>query len=150
MHLHDGLESIVKSLFESQRFAVLATDDQGQPHTSLMAFAASDDLKQLIVATKRGTRKYANLKSNRRVALLVDNRANEASDVHKAVAVTVVGQAQEIDGDEGARLSELYLDRHPYLTEFTRSPACALVQVQVESYQIVTQISKIVTWCPES
>jgi hypothetical protein len=48
-----------------------------QPYASLMAFAATDDLKRLLFATERNTRKYANLVSNPRAALLVDNRSNQ-------------------------------------------------------------------------
>ena len=33
---------VIKSLLVSQRFAVLATDDQEQPYLFLMAFAATE------------------------------------------------------------------------------------------------------------
>jgi hypothetical protein len=39
------MQRILSDLFRSQRFAVLATDDHGQPFTSLMAFVASADLR---------------------------------------------------------------------------------------------------------
>ena len=66
--------SRLRDLFRSQRFAVLATDDHGQPFPSLMAFAAAEDLRQLVILTERTTRKFANLMANGRVALLIDNR----------------------------------------------------------------------------
>jgi len=46
-------------LFTSQKLAVLSTQHQGQPHASLIAFAASDDLKELFFATRRATLKFA-------------------------------------------------------------------------------------------
>ena len=74
------------SLLNSQPLALLATQNQGQPYASLVAFAASDDLKALFFATTRSTRKYANLSSDSRVAMLVDNRSNQASDFRWAMA----------------------------------------------------------------
>ena len=65
------IQQVLQQLFLSQRYAVLATDDHGQPFTSLMAFSATEDLLQLVLLTERTRRKFANLKANRRVALLI-------------------------------------------------------------------------------
>jgi len=81
------IEKVLRDLFRSQRYAVLATDSQGQPFTSLMAFAVSGDLGQLVVLTERAARKFANLTANRRVALLIDNRENVARRIVAAGAV---------------------------------------------------------------
>jgi len=53
------IQKILSDLFRAQRFAVLATDDHGQPFTSLMAFVASSDLRQLVVLTDRRPCKFA-------------------------------------------------------------------------------------------
>jgi hypothetical protein len=74
------IRPVLRALLESQRFAVLATDDHGQPFASLMAFAATEDLRHMVILTERTTRKYANLRSNPRVALLIDDRENKGSD----------------------------------------------------------------------
>ena len=42
------IRPVLRSLLESQRFAALATDDHGQPFASLMAFAATEDLRHLV------------------------------------------------------------------------------------------------------
>jgi len=61
----ERIRPVLRELFVSQRLAVLAThDDDGQPYASLMAFAATDDLKYLLVVTGRPTRKYANLSAD--------------------------------------------------------------------------------------
>ena len=72
----------------------------GQPYLSLMAFAVTPDLKTIIVATDRGARKYANLKAEPRVALLIDNRSNTPADTQEAVAITVLDQAMEATPEE--------------------------------------------------
>ena len=143
----EDLFRILKNLMESQRFAVLATDSQGQPHTFLMAFAVTHDLKQLVLVTERGTRKHTNVKSNKCVALLIDDRENKGSDTQEAVAITVIGEAQEVEGDERKNLLDLYLAKHPYLDGFASSPSSAIVRVKVKSYQVVRRFQEILEWC---
>ena len=78
--------TIIRNLLESQRLAVLSTQNHGQPYCNLIAIAAADDLKYLLFATTRATRKYANLMADSRVAVLVDNRRNDPADFTGAAA----------------------------------------------------------------
>ena len=91
------LKNELKKLFKKQRLAVLATHKNGQPYSSLVAFAVTEDLKHIIFATSRSTRKYEHFSSDGRVALLIDNRTNKVADFHSAIAVTAVGTAMEPD-----------------------------------------------------
>lgn len=138
-----ALWALVGDLFESQRSAVLATLQGGQPYLSLMAFAATPDLKQLLVATERDTKKYANLLAEPRVALLIDNRSNVPADTEEAVAVTVLGRAAEAQPGERKDLLALFLAKHPHLDAFATSPTCALIAVQVDTYLVVQRFQKV-------
>jgi nitroimidazol reductase NimA-like FMN-containing flavoprotein (pyridoxamine 5'-phosphate oxidase superfamily) len=144
MSSSEDISQVIKSLLESQRFAVLATDDKGQPYLFLMAFAATADLTQIVLVTERDTHKYAYLKLNRRVALLIDDRENRGTDTQEAVAITVFGEAEEVEGNEGKILQELYLARHPYLVGFAKSTSCVIVRVRVKSYQVVRKFQEVV------
>lgn len=117
-----------------QQLAVLATQNEGQPYGNLVAFAETDELRHLIFVTNRNTRKYTNLKKNRRVALLIDSRTNQTSDFHTAVAVTAVGTAEEITGNEKEPLAKVYVARHPHLGEFITRPDSAVMKVTVSDY----------------
>jgi heme iron utilization protein len=134
----------VAGLLASQRSAVLATAAGGQPYCSLMAFAATDDVRTLILATRRATRKYANLAASPRVSLLVDNRSNQAADSREALALTVMGAAAEVAPPDREPLAQLFLARHPHLAEFVNSPDCAVVAVRVEKYLLVSQFQEVV------
>jgi heme iron utilization protein len=134
---------VLRDLLSSQRLAVLATQDQGQPYTSLVAFVAADDLQGLIFATARHTRKYMNMTANSRVAMLVDDRSADDVDFSGAVAVTATGNACEVPGDEHVRLAELVLGRHPHLKAFLDGPDCALMHVAVERYYVVSSFQEI-------
>jgi nitroimidazol reductase NimA-like FMN-containing flavoprotein (pyridoxamine 5'-phosphate oxidase superfamily) len=138
------LREFLKDLFSSQRLAVLATQNQRQPYGNLVAFMATEDLKHLLFATTRATRKYANISSNPRIAMVVDNRSNQEADFHQAAAVTATGVVKEIEGPEKDRFQKLYLSKHPYLKEFVSSPTCALLRMDVETYYVVRQFQNVV------
>jgi nitroimidazol reductase NimA-like FMN-containing flavoprotein (pyridoxamine 5'-phosphate oxidase superfamily) len=130
-------------LFFTQQLAVLSTTGNGKPYCSLIAFAASDDLKDLIFATTRATRKYSNMKNNSRVSLLIDNRSNTVSDFHNAMAVTSTGTVSEIFEDEKTDFLTIYLRKLPHLEEFVMSPTCALMKVKVEKYYVVKRFQNV-------
>lgn len=137
------LRKMLSELFSSQPLAVLATQGDGQPYTSLVAFAATEDLRHILFATTRSTRKYANLSGESRVSMLVDNRSNKDSDFHKAIAVTATGWAEEVSEEERDHLVSLYLRKHPHLEEFVTSPTCALLKVRVRTYYTVTRFQNV-------
>jgi hypothetical protein len=137
------LAGLLKELLSTQRLAVLATHDEGQPHTSLVAFDATEDLCVLTFATSRATRKFANLSADSRVAFLIDNRSNQTKDFRAAAAATVVGKACEITGGEKECLIQPYLAKHPHLKEFVTAPTCAFLKVTVEKYSVVTRFQEV-------
>ena len=139
MDSREQIELLLQDLFATQRFAVLATQEENQPYLSLMAFAATSDLRHLLFAMERQTRKYANLQANPRTAVLIDNRSNQSSDTHTAIAVTALGVAEEVAGTERDDLLRLYLAKRPQLEDFTRLPSCALFRVKVDSYYVVSK-----------
>jgi heme iron utilization protein len=134
---------MLQELFAAQRSAVLATTENGQPYLSLMAFATTSDLQYLLVATYRATRKYRNIEADPRVALLVDNRTNQPTDTEQAMAVTALGAANEVGAAEKDRFLQIYLAKHPHLEKFVTSPECALIEVEVERYFVVSNFQEI-------
>ena len=126
-----------------QRLCALSTDNRGQPYLSLVAFAASKDLRLVLFATARGTRKFAYLSAQPRVALLIDSRTNRGSDFNTASAVTILGDAEELTGRERERMAKLYLAKHPELADFLSSPDCALVGVRVQKCYLVSEFQNV-------
>jgi len=68
------LRGRLKPLLKTQRLAVLATHREGQPYGSLVSFASTQDAKHILFATTRATRKYADLRADPRVAIVIDDR----------------------------------------------------------------------------
>jgi len=137
------LKKLLRELFRSQLFAALATQQLTRPYNSLVAFAATDDLKNIIFATRRATKKYSNLLSNNNVSVLIDNRANRDSDFRNAVAVTAIGTAEEVKENESESLLGLYLIKHHNMEKFVHSPDSALFKIRVKRYYAVRNFQDV-------
>lgn len=142
----DKVIKAILSLLNSQHLAALSTQRNGQPYTSLMAFAHTQDLKYLVVATGKATRKHHNILHDARVSLLIDNRSNSEDDFHAAMALTVLGRAQPVEAFEHANYENLYLERHPYLEKFLTSPTTAFIKVEVYHYLLVSRFQKVMEY----
>ena len=127
-------KELLRQIVGAQRFAVLATLSNQQPYSNLVAFAVSDDLRHIVFATNRNTQKYRNILLNDRVALLIDTRSNNLSDFIEALAITALGIAGDLTGDESDKLVQSYLDKHPSLGEFLQRPDIAIIKVLVTDY----------------
>ena len=142
----EPLPAEIKKILSSQMLAVLSTERGGQPYSSLMAFAFTSDLKTIIAATGKATRKFVNLRREPRVSLLIDTRTNAAEDFHGAAAITVIGRAAFARREELPELERLYLDKHPYLEGFLASPTTMLFKVEVYHYLLVTRFQKVMEY----
>jgi nitroimidazol reductase NimA-like FMN-containing flavoprotein (pyridoxamine 5'-phosphate oxidase superfamily) len=134
----------IRRILDAQRFAVLSTHDQGQPYASLVAFSATDDLRQVLFCTPRSTRKYANLSCDGRAAMLVHTSRNTPADCEQAMSVTATGTAVEVPGRQKETVAAFFLARHPELAGFVGDPANALLALQVSEYHLVRRFQDVV------
>jgi len=137
------LEKEIRGLLATQRFAVLSTQEPDHPYLSLVAYAESGDLRTILFATTRATRKYQNILSHSGVAVLVDNRSNEAADIQEAIAVTIIGRAYDVPQSHREELERIYLEKQPHMREFLSSPLTAFIKVDVESYVLVSRFQDV-------
>ncbi len=139
----DSIEQHIHRLLSAQLQGVMATQQDAQPYTSLMAFAHTDDLRHLVFATFRETRKHANLMSNALVSFLIDDRSNDPGDYQRATALSVFGRAVAIVADERDAYLALFLAKHPSLHAFVGSPDCVLMRVEVSGYRLVSEFQSV-------
>lgn len=137
------LKETIREILDSQNLAVLATQMRGKPYGSLIAFAATQDLKILLFATTRATRKYANLLNTPDAAMVVDTRTNQTADFADAAAVTILGNVEEVTEHDRKRLLTIYLKKHPHLREFVESPTTALLTMSVRTYILVSRFQNV-------
>jgi nitroimidazol reductase NimA-like FMN-containing flavoprotein (pyridoxamine 5'-phosphate oxidase superfamily) len=140
---HEQARDRLKNLLDSQPLGVLSVSRSSVPHATLVAFAATHDLREILFATSRATRKFEYLQQNPRAALLIDDRSNEVRDFRDASAATAHGLATEVDPDRLEELRELYLKKHPYLDDFVRAPSCALLSLAVATYDLVGNFQEV-------
>jgi uncharacterized protein YhbP (UPF0306 family) len=138
-----SLEEKLGKLLSSQKLGVLATQQKKNPYTSLVAFACSDDMRRIVFATPKTTRKFANIISNSNVSFFIDNRSNKAVDFRKAIGVTALGSARQIRKNKNSKLMKLYLKKHPQLELFLASPSCAFICIDVKSLYVVERFQNV-------
>ncbi len=126
-------KALLREVVGTQYFAVLNTLGQGLPHSNLVSFIATDDMKSLVFVTGRNTGKYRNIRANHNVSLLIDNRTNRPSDTSQAIAITVVGTAREETANRSP-LQAIFLARHPQLRHFVEAPDNAIMLVTIREY----------------
>ncbi|MEW6184479.1 MAG: pyridoxamine 5'-phosphate oxidase family protein [Thermodesulfobacteriota bacterium] len=137
----DSIERL-KTIFSTQKLAVLATQEIEGPYLSLMALAWTEDLSHIMIATRKGTRKYSNIMKSPQVALLIDNRSVRGEDFQNTMAVTALGEVMKPALSETDFLTSIFLGRHPDLELFVRSPECVVLKVQIKKYIIISRFEE--------
>ena len=156
----EALDSRIARLVESQPFAVLCTQGDGQPYGSLVAYAMDDDLcfaafatqdlAHAVFATPKATRKFRLLSECDHVALLIDNRPEFPDQLMAVEAVTATGRAAMVEeGDEFDHWSRLLTGRHAYLAKFVQSASCGLFRISIVRYFHVSRFQEVRQWVPE-
>ena len=59
------------------------------------------------------------------------------------MALSAVGRVVELAAEERPSRLQLFLKKLPYLREFVQSPSCALMRLQVQSYNLVSRFQKV-------
>ena len=146
------LQKQTRDLLAKRGLAVLATVRDSFPHQGLVAVAAADNLKYILFASPVYTRKYENISKNHAVSLLLDDRNNSELDFMRCTALSIKGGAEVMqdDTEEAERYRSIYLQRHPYLESFVRSPSSVLFRVKVSTYSLVTTFQRVEEWSPEA
>jgi hypothetical protein len=55
---------------------------------------------------------------------------------------------KEVDDLKKTAALQLFLNKHPYLETFTRSPTCALICLQVNRYNLVRRFQEVMEYHP--
>jgi hypothetical protein len=138
----------LRLLDSKQLHAVLATDMDGQPYTSLVAYALIPDMKGIVFTTPKSTQKYKNILRNRRVSLLIDTRLNNRKDYMGAESLTILGNAGPMKkkSKQWLTYSEIFVKKHPHLKEIIHSSETALMLVKIIRCIHVTRFQSVSVW----
>jgi general stress protein 26 len=137
-------EQQIQKVLHSSRFAVLATQNDGQPHTSRMAFTPLEGVSELVIATYRNTLKYRSLSKDGRVAFLIEYRTQNPTATDKDVFLTGHGSAAELQGDKLETAIKVHQERHPQMSAFLAAEDCVLLGIKVSAYEVVLGIDDVI------
>jgi hypothetical protein len=143
MNMQRKLKEYIEAVLKTSGFAVLATEGNGQPHTSLIAITPFGNFRQIIFATYRNTLKYRNLSHNNKVAVLIESGVININGLKQSVVLTIIGHTEEINLAGNEALYQVHLKQHPEMESFMLSSDCALIRVIAHSYQVVYGIDDI-------
>jgi hypothetical protein len=140
---NDSTRDAIDRLFSEQRLATLATMSSDAPYCNLVAFTPSEDLKTNIFCTPRTSTKYGNIINNPNVSLLIDSRTASGTDPQAGMAVTALGSVVQDAGQDAEVLKGLHAGRHAQFKDFIYSPDCALLQIKVQRYILVSSLRDV-------
>ncbi|OGV34776.1 MAG: hypothetical protein A2020_09650 [Lentisphaerae bacterium GWF2_45_14] len=127
-------------LLNNCKLATLSTFDGKSPYASLVGFVYITKSNSIIFATPIKGRKYHNLKSTPRAALLISEAAGSDEDFYGACALTVTGPCTEI---KSADAISSYAKKFPMLEDFVRSKETAVFRLQPESFYLVHNFQEV-------
>lgn len=145
----ESVQNKLKIFNETEYFAVLATQNNNVPYTSLVAYAITPDLKRLLFSTTKGTRKYKNMLSSERVSLLIDNRSSGNKALMETEAITILGLAHPARrGVAWDDYAKIFLAKHPDFEGFIKAPTTALIGVEITHCIHVGKFQVVSVWEP--
>lgn len=137
----------LNALDKDQLHAVLATESDGQPYTSMIAYALTPDKKGIVFVTPQKTRKYKNILKNNNVSLLIDTRSNTEKDYMSAESLTILGNAFPVrKGAKWSELTKTLIRKHPNLKEIIHSAETKLIFVKINQCIHVTRFQTVSEW----
>ena len=143
MNSKPNLKESIRKLFKSQKLAVLATKGKVYPYNTLVGYAVTNDLRFILFATMRHTRKYENINKNPHVSMLIDSRKNYIGDFKNAVALTVTCKAVNIKKSLKKKYEKMYLKRFPHLDGFISDPDTSIIALKVDRYIFVQRFQEV-------
>jgi uncharacterized pyridoxamine 5'-phosphate oxidase family protein len=143
--MNDKIQIIehIADILKDSKYAVLATEGDGQPHASLIAVTWLEGFRQLVFVTYRGTQKHRNITKNGKVAVFIESGSNSISLFQEKSVLTAYGHAEEIVLGENDKIFQAHLERNPDLLFLSQSKDCALMRIKVDKYQVVRGIEDV-------
>lgn len=131
----------MKSLAREKDICVLATDADGKPYCSLMAYVTDEACREIYMVTHKQTRKYQNLVKNPVASLLIDSRENAPR--RRVAALTIEGSFHHIEEKAKlTRVKEMLLKAHPHLADFLSHEDAVILCIKIGSFLLLNGIDE--------
>lgn len=136
------MNEAVSSMLRDNDMCVLATAGPEGPYTSLMGYVWDPEQLRIYLLLRKGSAKYANIRAEPRVSLLIDDRVRHATAPHDGTqALSVSGMcAPMTEPDEAQRAQDLILARLPHLAAIAAYPDATVLRVEPTGFQLLRDI----------
>jgi len=102
----------IADLLRYQKMGVVSTvSSEGFPESAWVALSETEDL-EIIFGTSRLSRKFENLQTNKRIAVVVYNEQQRQTLQYE-------GEVMELHGDEKTSAQEIHLLKHPAAKKYS-------------------------------
>lgn len=118
----------VKDLLINEKLCIMATCWEDKPYLSLMNFTYLEDENQVILSTRRNSKKYGNIQKNKNISLLVFSSID-------GVSVTLLGTALTLEAHEEALYRELHMHKNN-MPQFIMGDNIGLIVFDIENIVI--------------
>jgi len=130
------LAAVISDLLDQQAQCVLATMGETSPYQHLMAYAFSDDLFTIYLATYMDTRKFRNMQLNPNVSLIWDNRKGNIQDHLDGYSLSATGLADQLEGTSQEEARKAIRSRNTTLDNLLTHANCRLFSINLEEYTL--------------
>lgn len=136
------LPNPVVNLLVASRLCFLATQTTNDPHLSLMNFTYYQPEEILIMTTRKNTKKYEQMVTNKQVAVLIHDFPNLDIDKNKTdgntVSITLNSVCSIIHNqDVAAKYRNIHLEKNPDYTQFIEGNEVIIIRIQKLEYVIL-------------
>ena len=118
----------VKDLLINEKLCIMATCWEDKPYLSLMNFTYLEDENQVILSTRRNSKKYGNIQKNKNISLLVFSSID-------GVSVTLLGTALTLEAQEEALYRDLHMQKNN-MPQFIMGENIGLIVFDIENIVI--------------
>ena len=139
----------IRQMLDLQVQCALATQGVEAPSLHLMAYAVSDDLSDVFVASPADTTKVENMRARPPVALMWDNRTGSLSDHVEGTVLTARAAARELCGEERSHAVAALASRNASLEGLLSAGTTAVFALAVETYGLGIGYSDHTNYVPQ-
>ncbi len=136
----------IYEVMTNQPFGILSTVENGVPHSSIVAFSITNNLRTILFLTEQNSKKFKNISGNPAVSILVDVRPSLSKDISGSFAVSANGNAKPVDLKSSNATKELFLFCHPSFIEYVENASYSLMSISVNKYDVSNGINDVYTY----
>ncbi len=140
----------ISKLLGQQAQCVLATMGETGPCQHLMAYAFSEDLFTIYLATYMDTRKFRNMLLTPNVSMIWDNCKGSIQDHVDGYSLTATGMADLLEGQAQKKARRAILSRNATLDNLLSHANCRLFSVSLEDYTLTRGYDHVFRFGPGS